>query len=328
MEADRERFLFLSSVKKYARTENRAKVRRSSNMRPTLLYNRYIISHEKHPFHLVDPSPWPFLTAIAALKVTWGLQLCCIGCKHGPDSLLIAFLVLAFFLYRWFRDIITEANSQGHHTRKVVQSLKYGMMLFIVSEVMFFFSFFFAYFYYCLNPSIWVGAVWPPKGVVPLNPWILATVNTGLLLSSSITLTWAHHAAFIGDKVQFLKGLAVTILLAFFFLGFQYLEYKYATFHINDSVYGSIFFMITGFHGFHVFLGTVFLLSCFWRVLLQNTPSFNQQHHFGFVAAVWYWHFVDVIWLFVFMIIYVWGGWQRWVTCSAIFSHIWANLWS
>jgi heme/copper-type cytochrome/quinol oxidase subunit 3 len=187
----------------------------------------------------------------------------------------------------------------------VIQSLKYGMVLFIISEIMLFFSFFAAFFYYCTNPSIWVGGVWPPKGVVALNPGTFALGNTVLLLSSSISATYAHYAIIAGDRVSFLEGTALTIFFALFFLSFQYSEYKYAPFHINDSVYGSIFFMITGFHGFHVFVGTVFMFICWCRVIDTNQITFTKHHHFGFVAALWYWHFVDVIWLAVFFVLYI-----------------------
>lgn len=224
----------------------------------------------------------------------------------GPGSLL-------YFMYRWFQDIITESAYQGHHTRRVVQGLKYGMLLFIISEIMFFFSFFLAYFYYSLSPSIWIGGVWPPQGVVTTGPCLLAATNTLLLLGSGISLTWAHAALIAGDRVRVIKGVTYTIEMAVYFMFVQYWEYKYSGLHMNDSVFGSIFFMITGFHGFHVFIGVIFICTCLCRVSNPNNVTFTRQHHFGFMAALWYWHFVDIVWLFVFFIVYIWGSWGSWI---------------
>jgi cytochrome c oxidase subunit 3 len=172
---------------------------------------------------------------------------------------------------------------------------------------MFFFSFFLAYFYYSLTPSIWVGGLWPPKGVVPVPSSGLAAVNTFFLLLSGVFLTWAHASLIVGDRVGVLEGLSYTLVCAGYFTMFQYLEYKYLSIHMNDSVFGSIFFMITGFHGFHVIIGTIFIFTCFCRVVNPKNVTFTKQHHFGFMAALWYWHFVDVVWLFVFFVVYVWG---------------------
>ena len=265
--------------------------------------------HVKHAFHLVDPSPWPVATAVAVFGTALGVVLLC-----HRIGVMICFLIwpgsLFYFLYRWFQDIITESVYQGNHTRKVIQGLKFGMLLFIVSEIMFFFSFFFAYFYFSSAPSIWVGGVWPPKGVSVIPPGGLATTNSYLLLLSGVTFTWAHSALIVGNRLKVETGLAWTLLFAVCFTGFQAVEYKYSTLHINDSVFGSLFYMITGFHGFHVLIGTIFIATCYFRVANPKNVTFTRQHHFGFMAALWYWHFVDVVWLFVFFIIYVWGPLQ------------------
>jgi heme/copper-type cytochrome/quinol oxidase subunit 3 len=275
--------------------------------------NRFLPEREEHPFHLVNPSPWPVAVGVSSLNTALGFVMWLHGYQDAGSWLLLDVASLGYFIYRWLRDIVTEAAYQGHHTRKVVQNLKYGMILFIVSEVMLFFSFFVAFFYYCTNPSIWVGCVWPPKGVVALQPATFALGNTVLLLSSSISATWAHYAIIAGNRSSFLRGTALTIFFAVLFLGFQYTEYKYAPFHINDSVYGSIFFIITGFHGFHVFIGTGFMFICLCRAVDINQTTFTQEYHFGFVACLWYWHFVDVIWLVVFFLLYVWGSWLGWL---------------
>ena len=183
--------------------------------------------------------------------------------------------------------------------------LRYGMILFIVSELMFFVAFFWAFFHASLSPTVEIGAVWPPKGIEVLNPWEVPFLNTVILLSSGAAVTWAHHAIVAGARNQAIYGLILTILLAIFFTGLQALEYLEAPFTISDGVYGSTFYLATGFHGFHVFIGTVFLSVCLLRLINFH---FTKSHHFGFEAAAWYWHFVDVVWLFLFVAIYWWGG--------------------
>jgi cytochrome c oxidase subunit 3 len=277
------------------------------------LKNVYTENQEKHPFHLVDPSPWPIATALSALNITLGLVLWFHDFLYGLQFLHFGLMALSWFLYRWFRDIITESTYQGHHTRRVVQGLKYGMLLFLVSETMLFFSLFLAYFYYSLTPSIWIGAVWPPKGVVPVTPCIAGAVNTFFLLVSGVTFTWAHAALIEGKSRDATVATAATLILGSYFSFVQFLEYKYAGIHINDSVFGSIFFIITGLHGFHVYVGTCFVFACYLRLANPRYITFTRQHHFGFLAALWYWHFVDVVWLFVYFILYIWGSWGSWI---------------
>lgn len=227
------------------------------------------------------------------------------GYMGGESVLSLGMCMILYSMFVWWRDIIREATFEGHHTKTVQIGLRYGMILFIVSEVMFFLAFFWAFFHSSLSPTIDIGAVWPPKGVAVLNPWEVPFLNTVILLSSGAAVTWAHHAILAGYRQQAIYSLIVTILLATVFTGFQVLEYLEAPFTISDSVYGSCFFLATGFHGFHVFVGTVFLAVCLGR--LANF-HFSKAHHFGFEAAAWYWHFVDVVWLFLFVAIYWWGG--------------------
>ena len=224
----------------------------------------------------------------------------------GGDGLaLTGFLMILYTMFVWWRDIIRESTYQGHHTTTVQAGLKSGMVLFIVSEIMFFLAFFWAFFHSSLAPTIEIGAVWPPKGIDVLNPWEIPFLNTVILLTSGATVTWAHHAILAGQKTQGMVSLAATIILAAIFTGFQVIEYIEAPFTITDGIYGSTFFMATGFHGFHVFIGTVFLFICLLRL---NANQFSTHQHFGFEAAAWYWHFVDVVWLFLFVAIYWWGG--------------------
>jgi cytochrome c oxidase subunit 3 len=227
------------------------------------------------------------------------------GFEKGGFLLSLGLITIIYSMYVWWRDVIREGTFQGHHTFAVQRGLRYGMLLFIVSEVMFFFAFFWAFFHSSLAPTVELGAVWPPKGVEVLDPWQIPFLNTVILLSSGASVTWAHHAILAGEKAQATYSLVITVALAVLFTAFQVSEYLEAPFTIADSVYSSTFFVATGFHGFHVFVGTIFLAICLGRVL-QN--HFTRQHHFGFEAAAWYWHFVDVVWLFLFVTIYWWGG--------------------
>jgi cytochrome c oxidase subunit 3 len=260
---------------------------------------------QKHPFHLVDSSPWPLLSSAAALCSTFGCVLFMHGFESGDFVLSFGLASIIYSMFVWWRDIIREGTFQGHHTEAVQLGLRYGMILFIVSEVMFFFGFFWAFFHSSLAPTIEIGAIWPPKGVEVLDPWQIPFLNTVILLSSGATLTWAHHAVLANEMTEAKIALALTIILAIIFTGFQALEYQEAPFTIADSVYSCTFFVATGFHGFHVFVGTVFLSVCLVRILKGH---FTRKHHFGFEAAAWYWHFVDVVWLFLFVSIYWWGG--------------------
>jgi cytochrome c oxidase subunit 3 len=208
-------------------------------------------------------------------------------------------------MYRWFTDIITEATFEGHHTFKVQQGLRYGMVLFIVSEIMFFFGFFWAFFHSSLSPAVSIGCIWPPKGIEVIKPFELPFLNTLILLSSGVSITWAHRALLSGNRNSTILALAITVLLGIIFTGCQAFEYYTAPFSINDGIYGSIFYMTTGFHGFHVLVGTIFLLANLWR---QTEYHFTRQHHFGFEAGAWYWHFVDVVWIFLFTTLYWWGS--------------------
>ena len=217
----------------------------------------------------------------------------------------LGLVMILYVMFVWWRDIIRESTYSGYHTSGVQIGLRYGMILFIVSEVMFFFAFFWAFFHSSLSPSVEIGAVWPPKGISVLNPWEIPLLNTLILLSSGASVTWAHHAIVAGNLKQGCIGLTLTVVLAVFFTFFQGYEYLLAPFTISDGIYGSSFYLATGFHGFHVFIGTVFLLVCLIRL---SQYHFTRNHHFGFEAAAWYWHFVDVVWLFLFVSIYYWGG--------------------
>jgi cytochrome c oxidase subunit 3 len=207
----------------------------------------------------------------------------------------------------WFNDIVIESTFQGYHTQKVQKGLKFGMILFIISEIMFFFAFFWAFFHSSIAPSIWVGNVWA-NYIQVLNTWNLPFLNTVIILSSGISVTWAHRAIITGpftSRKDVILGLLVTIVYGIIFTFIQHYEYVHAGFDISDSIYGSTFYALTGLHGLHVLIGSFFLLVCLFR---QIKYHFTFEHHFGFEAAIWYWHFVDVVWLFLFIAVYWWGG--------------------
>jgi len=262
-------------------------------------------NNQKHCYHLVDPSPWPLISAFSALMLTFGGVLFMHGFLQGSFLWKFGFFMILFMMFCWWRDIIREGTFEGQHTQQVQIGLRLGMLFFIVSEIMFFFAFFWAFFHSSFNPSIALGGVWPPMFITILDPWKVPLLNTILLLTSGATVTWAHHAIVWGFKYQASIALILTIVLASIFTCLQGFEYLTAPFSISDSVYGSTFYMATGFHGFHVFVGTCFLFVCLIRLYFNH---FTREHHFGFEAAAWYWHFVDVVWLFLFVTIYWWGS--------------------
>jgi len=263
------------------------------------------VNFQTHSFHLVDPSPWPLVAAFSALSLTFGGVMYFNGYNNGGFTAIFGFCLILYIMFTWWRDITREGTYEGQHTSRVQLGLRMGVLFFIVSEIMFFFAFFWAFFHSSLNPTFYIGGVWPPMFLVILNPWKVPLLNTILLLSSGATVTLAHHAIVAGEKKEAVNALIWTILLAVFFTALQGLEYVSAPFTISDGVYGSTFYMATGFHGFHVIIGTIFLAVCLVRLQLEH---FTKEHHFGFEAAAWYWHFVDVVWLFLFLTIYWWGS--------------------
>ncbi|WP_020400747.1 cytochrome c oxidase subunit 3 [Kordiimonas gwangyangensis] len=277
----------------------------------------------KHDYHLVNPSPWPAVASFSVLLLTIGAVF-----TMKPDAELfgmtgfgnyffaIGFIGLIYTMFAWWKDVVKEAN-QGDHKPVVRIGLRYGMILFIASEVMFFVAWFWAFFDASLYPKMpipnfgefWdiIGndAPWPPAGIETFDPWHLPLMNTLILLLSGTTVTWAHHAVLHGDREGLKKGLWLTVLLGAFFSCVQAYEYAHAAFGFAGSIYGATFYMATGFHGFHVLVGTIFLAVCLGRAYKGH---FTPDHHFGLEAAAWYWHFVDVVWIFLFFVVYIWGG--------------------
>lgn len=255
-----------------------------------------------HPFHIVRVSPWPLLVGLTALGVVSGIIKLFIFFE--VDLLLISIILIAVLCVIWWRDVIRERTFQGYHSRIVLSGLILGILLFIVSEIFFFLSFFWAFFHSRLSPTIELGLNWPPIGVNTFNPFQVPLLNTVILLASGVRITWCHQLL-LGNEMNSSKfALIVTWILGVYFLILQAFEYLIASFSICDSVFGSTFFIATGFHGFHVIVGSIILFIMWIRIIFNH---FSYRHHFGFEAAAWYWHFVDVVWLFLFSVVYWWG---------------------
>ena len=268
---------------------------------------------QNHPYHLVNPSPWPIIGAAAALVLAVGALMFMHELEGGVWVLVVGSIMTLAIMAVWWRDVINEGEHLGHHNSIVQLGLRYGMVLFIASEVMFFLAWFWAFF----DASIYAGEAiqesrvaftgghWPPDGVEVFNPWHLPLLNTIILLTSGTTVTWAHHALKENKRNGLIWGLVLTVILGVLFTCIQAYEYAHAGFGFTDGIYSSTFIMATGFHGAHVIIGSIFLMVCLARSIAGH---FKPDHHFGFEAAAWYWHFVDVVWLFLFFAIYWWGG--------------------
>lgn len=266
------------------------------------------MAHEKnHDYHILNPSIWPLAGALGGFTMLGGMVLY----MHdmGPWIGLIGLALVLYTMYAWWAEVVTEADV-GDHTPVVMIGLRYGVIMFIMSEIMFFVAWFWVFFKNALYPmtegSPYIDGPWPPTGIETFDAWHLPLINTLILLCSGAAATWAHHAiAHENNRKDLVNGLILSIALGVLFTIFQAYEYGHAAFSFSGNIYGGTFFMATGFHGFHVIVGTIFLAVCLIRALRgQMTP----EHHMGFEAAAWYWHFVDVVWLFLFAAIYVWGG--------------------
>nr|UZT67555.1 cytochrome c oxidase subunit 3 [Paramblynotus sp. ZJUH 20220012] len=255
-----------------------------------------------HPYHLVTFSPWPLLTSMNMMFLL--LSIIMMFNYKNYFFLYINFINILLCSYQWWRDIIRESTFQGLHSLMILNSLKIGMILFIISELLFFISFFWSYFHSALSPNIEIGSIWPPKNIIQFNPYMIPSLNTIILLSSGCTITWCHYSILNNKKLQSMLSLFTTIFLGLIFTMIQFFEYNESMFCMNDSIYGSLFFMTTGFHGLHVIIGSIFLSIILIRIINKHI---SMIHHFGFEASSWYWHFVDVIWIIVFSMIYWWN---------------------
>jgi cytochrome c oxidase subunit III len=254
----------------------------------------------RHPYHLVDPSPWPLLISLSALTLALGVASSLGG--GGGGTIVLAIPAVVGVAWGWWRDVIREG---GYHTRLVRRGLTLGFLLFLASEVMLFFSFFWAYLHSALSPSPELGSVWPPAGVRGIDPWGIPLLGSLILLSSGFTVTVAHHAIRRGSKRVTVLGLGLTVLLGALFTGLQAFEYTTGEYTMSDSAFGSAFYMTTGLHGTHVIVGVAFLTACLVRLVRDR---FSAERFLGLEYAILYWHLVDLVWLFVFTLFYWWGS--------------------
>jgi cytochrome c oxidase subunit 3 len=261
--------------------------------------------YQAHPYHLVSPSPWPIACSFSLLALTTSGVLSIHGYDKGYIVFFMALVSVVFSMVLWFRDVISEGTYIGNHTLAVQRGINIGFALFIISEIFFFLAIFWAFFHSAIGPDIEIGGQWPPIGIQTINPFELPLLNTILLLSSGVTVTYAHHSLIQGNRAGTLYGLVFTIILAIIFTTLQGVEYNVSSFTISDGIFGSCFYFGTGFHGLHVLIGTLFLLVGLWRTLAYHLTT---NHHLGLEAAILYWHFVDIVWLFLYIFIYYWGS--------------------
>jgi cytochrome c oxidase subunit 3 len=262
-------------------------------------------SFQAHPFHLVSPSPWPLYSSISLLSLTTSGVLTMHGFSYAKISLFFAFISLILSMSLWWRDVISEGTYLGNHTLAVQKGLILGVGLFIVSEALFFLAIFWAYFHCSLSPVPELGAHWPPMGIETINPYELPLLNTVILLSSGVTVTYAHHSFIQGNRNGALNGIIATVILAIIFTILQGVEYSISSFTISDGIFGTSFYFATGFHGLHVIIGTAFIIVGLWRIL---NYQLTDHHHLGLESSILYWHFVDIVWIFLYVSIYYWGS--------------------
>nr|AXS65082.1 cytochrome c oxidase subunit 3 [Elateroidea sp. 2 KM-2017] len=257
---------------------------------------------KNNTFHLVTPSPWPLISSLSAFSLTLGI----INMINNSNMMLLilSMVMLMLISLLWWRDIIRESTFQGFHSLKTAMNMRMGMILFIISEIFLFFSIFWSFFHNSLSPNIELGLNWPPKQIISFNTLQVPLLNTMILLTSSITVSWSHYSLINNNSIQSLKSLMITIIMGMYFTILQGFEYYTAKFSMADSIYGSTFFLTTGFHGMHVIIGNSFLMICLMRMKKNH---FSSIHNIGFESAIWYWHFVDAIWLFVYLSIYWWS---------------------
>nr|YP_009987536.1 cytochrome c oxidase subunit III [Epeurysa nawaii]QBZ37996.1 cytochrome c oxidase subunit III [Epeurysa nawaii]QBZ38009.1 cytochrome c oxidase subunit III [Epeurysa nawaii] len=257
---------------------------------------------KNHPFHLVTNSPWPILLSFSIMNFL--ISTIILLNQKIKWFMMFSFFILILNMYQWWRDVKRESSYKGDHTMIVKKMIKMGMIMFILSEIMFFISFFWSFFHSSLSPSIELGMKWPPKGINPFNPMEIPLLNTIILVSSGASITWAHNSLLSNKFKQSMSSMIITIILSFYFTTLQWIEYKNSSFTISDSVFGSTFFMTTGFHGIHVIVGTIFILTALESVVNMKSSKIN---HLSLELSAWYWHFVDVVWLFLYLIMYWWN---------------------
>jgi cytochrome c oxidase subunit 3 len=270
-----------------------------------ILLNMNRSAFQGHPFHLVSPSPWPIFTCLALLTLTTSTVSTMHGFEYANYWLFTALILVVLSMFLWFRDVVSEGTFLGNHTLAVQRGLNMGIALFIISEIFFFLAIFWAYFHSALSPTVEVGGEWPPIGVEAINAFELPLLNTVILLGSGVTITYSHHSLIEGNRNGAIWGAILTIILAIIFTACQDIEYMVSSFTLTDGSFGSCFYFGTGFHGLHVIIGTIFLAVGLGRIIVYH---FTENHHLGLEGGILYWHFVDVVWLFLFLSVYYWGS--------------------
>lgn len=258
-----------------------------------------------HPFHLVGPSPWPIFVSFSLMNLALSLGLTSHGYIGNLYVLLLSFITILYGMTLWFKDIIAESTYLGDHTIAVKRGINQGFLLFVVSEILIFMSLFWAFLHSALNPTIELGMAWPPTGIEAISPAELPLLNTIILLASGVTITYAHHALINGDRTNTLYGFIYSTILIILFVFCQFLEYKFSSFTLCDGVYGSTFFSLTGLHGIHMMMLIIMLAICTWRIYNYD---FTNTSHVGAETTILYLHVLDVIWLFIYIIVYWWGS--------------------
>lgn len=273
------------------------------------IFNRRIKVRVVNDFYVSGNSQWPFLISMLLFMLTTSTVAYMHYYRYALFVMCLSFICLIIVASLWWWDLIIETQTFSIYTPLIQRNLKIGMILFILSEVFFFFSFFWAFFHSSLSPSIAIGGIWPPEYFMEINkvidPWDIALVNTAFLLTSGLLVSWGHSSIRLKEMEDAFFGLFFCLFCASFFTGWQVYEYYYENLLLCDGIYGSCFFMLTGFHGIHVICGSIFLIVCTIRLRFNH---FDDGRHVGLDCAVWYWHFVDIVWILLYIFVYVWGN--------------------
>lgn len=303
--------------------EFRSRVKRVTRMIQMDEYTKRYIEHNKrrHTFHIVDNSPWPIALSLCLIVVAVGFVMLVHEIKFGGYMFSLGLVLVLSVMTFWLQDVVTEGTYLGHHTKNVQKMLKLGFLLFLVTEVMFFAGFFWAFFHASLSPTGWIGAVWPPLGIKGPDALGIPLFNTGILVLSGFSYELAIRAVKAGARRQAEESFILTLVLGFIFMGLQVYEYFNVLFHITDGIYGATFFMLTGLHFFHVLVGTIFIAVGFIRF---EYGHFNKEHLVGLKVSGYYWHFVDVVWIFLYLSVYLWG--KNWVDTTEEKMEVFAAL--
>lgn len=258
---------------------------------------------KNYGYHIIENSPWVIYTTISIGSILINNILYMNRYTNGKHLLIISIISLIININGWWKEVINESTSKGEHTHIVQEGLMKGYILFIISEIVIFLSLFYTFFYFSIIPDIHIGNIWPPVGINIINFKSIPLLNTMLLFFSGIAITIGHYKIKEGDIIGSKRYIMYTMIIGIIFVGMQYIEYKYSEFNITDSVYSNIFYVLTGIHGLHVIIGIIFIYIAYIRI-----KEYTNKHHMNYILSSIYWHFVDIVWLFLFAIIYIWSS--------------------